>query len=547
MPRYQPDNVWTISKSKRIVRPLVAKIHALNDLYTSYPSIVEFDSEQFQSSIDSQVYPGIINPKDPNQRLNSLKPFISSELYQTYSEIFQIFKSIIQSVETLLHRPTDVSSASPDSSHTTTPPSKLSLLCCYKIGQSMALYSRSSHYKLNNSLLFDKKERKQDAVVENEFEDDIDHWLEMEPSQIVLAHRKDLIIGYIIHLLVFHLNLLLYTLIPILVDWLFENKKFHSIARNLFQEYWYNNDEYDEGVRNRIFWTFLKTGYWNQFITKLDLRSSYYSSFSSQYASLILDSLPLNNKYSNKIKLELLLNASELHGLIELAPQHFQVNNILIHTLGKYINCFRLDLKQSSDPLRSEQVLQTFHEFLYQFLLLWLGSSDKDTGLVFNSLLPGNEDLFTALEKISKYCMAISDKVGAYIDLTELLAKFVTVHNTILILKWYFLLYPIDYKKKNLQLEVRRISDFIVSLQNTKFRVIRNSDFDEFVVWVKNDLGNMELAKACLERYYKKDNSKVRYGRIHAQLIGEKLPIVEIYSEESDEDVDMNDTSYELQ
>ncbi|CAH2352815.1 hypothetical protein CLIB1423_08S01684 [[Candida] railenensis] len=544
MPRPQLGNVWTISKSKRTVRPLVAKIHALNELYTSYPSIVEFDIEQFQSSTESQVYPGIINPKDPSQRLSSLKPFISSELYQTYSEIFQIFKSIIQSVEASANPPT-ASSTSTDPSHST-PPSKISLLCCYKIGQSMALYSRSSHYKLNNSLLFDKKERKQDAIVENEFEDDIDHWLEMEPSQIVLAHRKDLIIGYIIHLLVFHSNLLLYTLIPILVDWLFENKNYHSIARNLFQEYWYNNDEYDEGVRNRIFWTFLKTGYWNQFITKLDLKSSYYSS-SSQYASLILDSLPLNNKFSNKVKLDLLLNTSELHKLIELAPQHFQVNNILIHTLGKYINCFRSDLKQSSDPSRSEQVLQAFHQFLSQFLSLWLGSSDKDTGLVFNSLLPGNEDLFTALEKITKYCMAISDKVGAYIDLTELSAKFVTVHNTTLILKWYFLLYPIDYRKRNLHFDVKRISTFIVNLQNTKLRVVRNSDFDEFIVWVKTDLENMELAKACLERYYKKENSKVRYGRIHAQLIGEKVPIVEIYSEDSDEDADMVDTSYELQ
>lgn len=500
MAKLSSVELWTISKCKRIVRPLVSKIHTLNEQYTSFPSILDFDFDQYESFVNTvpNPYPERLHPKTSQDRIYSLKPFISPELFQSYKELFQIFKTIINSI--IAHSEQHSSSGSERA------PALLSTLCAFKIGESIAQYTKTSHYKLSNSLLFDKN-----LETDNEFLDDIDKWLEMEPLHVTTPNRSDLIVGYVIHLLVFYLDLLFYTLIPVLIHWLVEEltraPQFRAIAGTFFHEFWYKeistNDPFQTLLPSqRIFYSYIQSGYWRAFIEDLGFKLTYSSlEVNSTYDALILEGLPLS-KAMDDHKVQLLI-----YNIIRNCPQNKMVNNILINILSRIIHKYRHRLEYSTSSLEKGKSIDELYTSCKHYVRTWLGFSPS--GCVFNSFLPGNDEIFTGLIKVSKNALKVANSIGDDTSSKFRKSRILSMYQSIIILRSYFLEEELKEHFQDMDLEMT--SSFLAQLQSIvqkKRPRHKNSnvEFDEFLFWL-SDTGNgnevyKKLAVFCYKSYY---------------------------------------------
>ncbi|CUM46093.1 uncharacterized protein AC631_01398 [Debaryomyces fabryi] len=604
----------TISKCKRIVRPLVSKIHALNDLNSKYPSMLDFnfphDDECLQgilskksldhdnnvelpvyyqqgpvrrkirklekrknakcydydsdydesdylletSSINIYSSPevrehisrmnSLIEPLNSSERLKSLKPYISSQLYQAYYDIFLIFRTIINSLILKTQRNFDSSLNIP----------KLSSLCSFKIGKFMALSTKPTYFEMNHSLLFDPDtipyhlRKYLDILL-----DDIDEWLEMKPEVVTFAHRIDLLFGYVMHLLVINLDLTLYLLIPILIHWLNEelrrpgNKMLQSLSRNFFVEYWtYGPDYFEntgfEGIasiltgsqkreRNlNIFWIFHKIGYWKNLINSFDCKSA--TAGLNSYEVLILDTIPLNNKLSLNILTNLDTEKQDFLGdiypMIKKNPQHPQINNILILIITQLISTTRLKIKQCLKIHDFLDCFQFAYDSVISFVHTWLFLPVKEELLVFNSLYPGNNEIFHALISFADFQIRQCDK--CFLNLTKSRSSFPSKVNIdeSFIIKLETIRDDLSIVKRTLELlrlyyldtvgnfiiephNVEEISTFILSIQKAKansFKVkefpLCNNSYNDLLIWLfdQQDPTLLQISRLCFRKYY---------------------------------------------
>ncbi|ODV78193.1 uncharacterized protein CANTADRAFT_69893 [Suhomyces tanzawaensis NRRL Y-17324] len=531
-----------VAKLKRIVRPLISKIHVLNGLNVKYPDILEFkfphepyhqvstndnnvnlpptkkqktgyeneadisytepDFGQLPKEDPASIPHSFINPEDSKARLESLKPYISLQIYQAYREIFQIFQNII---------------------HTTTnayPCSipKLSTLSSFKMGKFMALSTKSTFYKSNQASLFD-----QDALPsilkqsQTNLSDDIDHWFELEPKLITNSYRIYFFFGYLIHLLTFHLNQILFLLIPVLVHWLEEESKqgkeiLRIISRSLFSEFWLYDSKYGESIdrmiihalngnienvhNTKIFWILHDIGYWKSFIGP------------DNYDNYFLNSLSLNNKL-NHVPKHLI---PDIYSVIRRNPQHPKNNLILAITITNLIASTRSLLKSSTTTIEIMEHLNDCYDQMQQLITSWLFFL-PDYPLVYNSLYPGNEVIFEALLKISNFLemkvLRVIDHLQDHRDMEERKYQFEeflirngTFYHLMTILRAYFL-----DTGETLDLgsyTPEEISSLLIDMQVAPSKLIPNTELDDFLVWLYHtgDTKLFDLGQLCFEKYY---------------------------------------------
>ena len=438
------DNLISIQKCKRIIRPLLSRIHSINESKSRDPSITiinlpgvffrsteKFGSNEInQDSLDcwepkkkktkplkekspSPIDPfvGFIKPSTSQSRLQSLKPYVSYELFQAYIDIFQVFrniittllkssKSLLKSSKSLLKSPKPLLKSPPN----------LSTLCCYKIGKEITLSTKSTYYKLNQVLLFDQKGvSKELQTCQKDLHDEIDTWLESEPALLMENYRIDLVLGYVIHLVVFNSHLL-YMLIPVLLHWLQEmdNYTCRSVMRTLFHEFWNQSHDYADidtttmmvlngemSEQVEVFWALENIGYWRQMVLDLNLKSNVYCT--DQYSSLVLDTLPLNNKLAVLKRFDFI---ERVYEHIKECPQHPNVNTILIFVVTHIITRFRSLLRSCTTSTAIYIHLKEAVANYMLFVTHWIAFLSC---VVFNSLYPGNRAIFQALLKFIEF------------------------------------------------------------------------------------------------------------------------------------------------
>lgn len=597
------QDTLTVSKCKRIVRPLISKINALNDLNSKYPSLLDFDfpydreypykvpdierkvfgsdyttkypsnnidtkniqkkhtrkndSPDYKpevrcvssspeiirgftedSLLNSHQIKSLIEPVDSFERLRSLKPFVSIELYQAYDEIFLIFRNIMSLLILNKQEPTHTAKVA-----------KLASLSSFKIGKFIALSTKSTYFKLNQSLLFDANTlpfhlREYLETLSN----DLDEWLEMKPELISCTYRIDLLFGYLIHLLVINLDLTLYLLIPVLVHWLYEelrsqdNVQLSSIMRSLFLEYWTYGSDYTHntdfgdiittlnGGQNRkqnftVFWVFFKIGYWKHFIQSLDLQLNNFSVRS--YESVMLDTIPLNNKLNLEDLTEIgeRLHRSdflhEIYLIIRNNPQHPQVNNILILIVTQTIANTRMKLRKCHTISLILNCLAQSYKQVQVFVRLWLSLPVNENNLVYNSLYPGNKEIFEALVGFTDYqvhkCNFLLVNVTSYCIGGDLEKDIILFKNRIRILRKTLKLLQSYFLDTSVGIsitahEVGAISESMVLILEYNFtnpnlkklNSVSNPNFNDLLIWLfaKQEATLLNIAQLCFKEYY---------------------------------------------
>ncbi|KAK6197945.1 uncharacterized protein RJT21DRAFT_53521 [Scheffersomyces amazonensis] len=564
----------TVAKCKRIVRPLLSKIHSLNDLYIKYPGLLDLhlpntdahvhkntskrknsdresserqgryysdsefsDTEGIQTMFTNQnasqsndFIQELVKPKDSFDRLRSLKSLVEPELFDSYCEIFQIFRNIVSSVLLTCKSPME----------DTVP--RLSTGCCVLLGKSIALSTKSSYYKVNQSRLFDANTVPQDIrAYQQELFDDIDNWLDMEPKVIFGKYTNELFMGYIAYLLLVHRRVL-YLLIPIFLNWLVEESINHpeskpilsTITNRIFQEYWTFGSGFDTSERNLVtslngviigdyeikqFWTFHKLGYWQEFINTLQIKSSYDSK--STYECLMLESIKVSGVIDNRIIKESNYNFKEflvnIYHIISLNPQHHSINTILTNIISEIISSNRSSIAGCRDSSELIDLFENSSIILLDFIRFWLGFTSTRE-MVFNSLQDGNEDIFTA---VLSFCQFINYKISKVIELMAETLEYDTDYEVIInrykffkdwiinIIKAIeiFRTYYLDkYEVKLQDNSPRDIAKAIVAIQEvSSINQLANDSFQHFIYWLVRH-NNAELARECFLAHYGKSS-----------------------------------------
>ncbi|KAK6460326.1 hypothetical protein DFJ63DRAFT_337698 [Scheffersomyces coipomensis] len=574
------------SKCKRMVRPLLSKIHSLNDLYYKYPALLEInfqinpylmkydytkpspfsmptrvnkprkrkrthsdygdlsDEEYGPVTIENKTPDptnmeneclAIIKPKDSFQRLKSLQTFISSELYDSYCEIFQIFRNIISS-SLLNHK------------NNRTQVSSLSSLCSMSLGKSIALTTKSTYYKVNQSMLFDAATMPPEIRFhQEELFDDVDSWLEMEPTIIFNNYREDLFIGYIVYLLIFHQKLL-YLLIPVLLHWLKEEainspekKTLLNRTKNLlFEKYWNNNDKlFNNSMEENVilmlngsildnsdtkgFWALHKIGYFQELINMIDIKTSHNNY--STYDDLFLQAVDSKGRINFELFSSLDLEDSDeswfltkIYSVFKRCPQHPSLNSILVNILTQITSMGRLKL---STFQYSHQILPHFtdtFELLFDFLNQWLGFRPQNI-MVFNSLYYGNSDMFGVILQfcyfVNSKCLQIQKKLlhnstddDSLSNMINDYDDFIEWINTLISVVHIYEAYFLDESDINFNLNhnsPRVVAELLLAIQNRSDlkNKLDAESYRHFLYWlVKKD--NNELARECFKNYYGK-------------------------------------------
>lgn len=398
-----------ISKCKRIVRPLTSKISSLTDLYFKYPSKFELDVEKC-----STLMPTLggrlkfANPGSSDLRLSDINKFLAPELAQAYVELFAIFKNVIFFFG--------------DQRHSI--PS-LSEMSATKLGKTVVLGTKSTYFKLNQSSLFDQTSLpKYLQKYRSELTDDIDDWLCMEPTPVSATHRSLIMIGYVLHLIVFNLRNLLYPLVPVLVHWLSE-KGYEDILRTLLAEFLLSlpSDPDQESVMELayeytqlsdpsllLFWFFHSIGYWQPLVTMTKLTSLFCSlrKFSA-YDAILLEIL----FRTNRLSISVLPNMNEIYDLLARNSQHPFNTQIITSIAAQLIFFLKQKLDSSKTSNASLDVIRSSLQDIRKLIQCWLPLNSK---CIFNSLDGGNEDLFDAITDYLRYLASYCAKAIAYLN-----------------------------------------------------------------------------------------------------------------------------------
>lgn len=505
----------SIAKCKRLVRPLISKIHGLTDLYVKYPSKFHFDMELFKSAKVDGGNLRFTHPSSANDRLASLKPFISQELYQSYSEIFAIFRTIVVTV-------CDVERGGKIT--------RLSSLAALHLGKSVSLGTKSSFYKLNQAMLFETDTLPRHLLkFHSELTDDIDDWLEMEPVQVFFNHRNEILMGYVLHSLILNLRTLLYLLIPVLVHWLQEQDSpvLSRLLRTLFLEYWlflpqshdyrhvYSlcheliNPQDDPSLP--VFWLLHRIGFWRQMIKDLRISSLVGTlGFFDNYDSMLLDSLTR----SNWLRLSH-ITVEELYVILNRNVQNPNNTTIIISIVSEHIATFKSNLGSATSSHRTYSVLESSYSNIRKLVQTWLAFT---TDGLFNSLDSGNGDIFDAIALLlaygSKKCMHITNyleenwTVSRVPKVNEMMHKFKFLHyhmdlmaSTCVILRSYYL------ESEEASIDGKNISALAEFFSDMMADYSHESEMANFLLWLYGQITNdmRQLARAYFDELYVED------------------------------------------
>lgn len=485
MKRARRDGTGTIDAKRclRLTRPLLSKIHNLNDLKVKSPTIFEinygevgervdqnkqtislsldlvdikmkrkrcedlgekfhengeasdddWDYESTQDDIDDDIAGNLRKgnkssyqdvPASSWERLQNLKPVLSNELFEAYVESFEIVKAAVTSI------------MSGDLGNSKLP--KLSSLCSIKIGKKIALSTKTTYYKLSRTLLFDSKTIPFDLKqYQQELDDDITSWFTdnhdrdndfvYHQRRILGAHRKELLLGYLVHLLAIHLTLIYYLFVPVIVHWLEEEYNrtcltlFRTLKTCLFNEYWTQsinesteeekifkilNGEFDNSMNTHMFWKLHKSNYWKALIETQSIQSNY--RHGDVYNNYFLDSLVSRIKNDSEIFNGSRIsekNISYIYDALVQTPTHCRINEVLMALIGQLLNQTR-EMTLKSDCLKTfVNNLVLSYNRLTRFLSVWIGFR-KDGGAIFTSLYSGNFSIFQAIIAVCKFLIS---------------------------------------------------------------------------------------------------------------------------------------------
>lgn len=506
-----------IAKCKRIVRPLISKIHGLTDLYVKYPSKFEFDVDLFTSAKVDGGNLRFTHPATANDRLASLKPFISTELYQAYIEIFSIFRNLIA---TICNIERDVSKIP-----------KLSSLAAFNLGKTITLGTKSTFYKLNQTMLFETATIPRHLQkYDGELSDDIDDWLQLEPVQVTDNYRNEILLGYVLHVLVLNLRTLLYLLIPVLVHWLKEQdcQTLTNVLRTLFMEYWlflpHNSELKDtyklcheltdptEDPSLPVFWLLHRIGFWKQMTKELGV-SSLYASLDrfDRYESLLLDSLSRSNwLLLSQVK------AEYLYDILNRNVQNPNNTNIIITIISQQIFRLKENLKMATSSHKTFNALNSSYSDVRKLVQAWLNFSSD---CLFNSLDKGNAEIFQAIFLLLRYAYSKCAQIVRYLDKNWTITRLTKVKE--MLHKFKFLYYHVDimtstceilssyYLELNTLLSVDKqkvtaISEFFSDMMA---EYSQESEMANFLLWLYGQ-GTKELhslARGCFDELYSED------------------------------------------
>lgn len=401
-----------VAKCKRIARPLILKIHALTDLYVKFPQKLEFDVSHFTSAKVDGGNLRFTHPALAYDRLRLLQPFISVELYESYVEIYAIFRNVIVSI------------CDYEKDHTTTRVPRLTSLCSLNVGKSIALGTKLTFWELNQAILFEPGtlprhlQRFQTTLC-----DDIDEWLQMEPEHISELYRTDLLLGYVLHVLVINSRTLLHLLIPVLVHWLHEQEsvRMRNLLRMLFVEFWLflpHQAEYRETIDLSsgiicpsvdpslpVFWLLHRIGFWRQMVSDLQLCSGYGTlAVYNTYESFLLDCLGRTTWLQISQ-----VDPDEIYELLENNVQNPNNTNIIISVVSQQIEHLKRQLRHSQTSMGTYKLYNSEYGNVRSLVQHWL---KFDLDCLFNSLDKGNEELFEAIFEVLKFskrrCMDIT-------------------------------------------------------------------------------------------------------------------------------------------
>lgn len=402
----RPD-VLPVAKCMRIVRPLVAKIHALTDLYIKNPAAFRFDVDLVES-VDVAKFS---NPQTSHDRLTMLKPYLAPEVYQAYAELLAIFRNIVASMYHEPKRTKDVVE------NKTRPVQRLSSLAALKLGKSVALGTKSTYYSLNQAMLFDP-----DSIPRHlqkyqlELADGIGEWLQMEPMEVTKENRSDLLLGYVFHVLVLNLRTTLFALLPVLVHWLHEQGLVS--CRTLFLEYWLylprdpdSTDVLELSVGNssdptiELFWLYHRIGYWRQLAEDIHIVPA------DGYETLLLHALGSTDR--------LVLDVVELDRVLHimaLTIQHPQNTSILVSVVAQIITHFKKQFNAATTSSKAHAALNRLYIEIRSVVESWLPLNSQ---CIYNSLDSGNEEIFAACSQVLRYSQGKCAQIIKYLSHLE--------------------------------------------------------------------------------------------------------------------------------
>lgn len=507
----------SILRCKRIIRPLISKIATLTDLYIKHPTKFDLDIESFdivQKNHGRSLH--FISPANSTDRLQSLKPYLSPELHQAYKEIFVIFKNIILA---WLQN-------SPDTGKIP----KLSTLSSLKVGKCITLGTKSSHYRLSQTALFDADTLpKYLQKYHDELSDDIDDWLTMEPEYVIEAHRKDLLYGYLIHLLIFNLRTVFYCLLPVLIHWLQEQEsnELHTLLRTLLYEYFVflsvDTDQRavaeltTEVVQHDpslpVFWLFHNIGYWRKLCELCKLTSIHSSSPRYQpYDCIFLDVLAKTDRLFLTDGIDL----QHIYHTLQRNAEHPHNTFILTSILAQVISLFKKSLDGASTSSDSILVLKASLNDFSQLIRVWLSLSSD---CVFNSFDGGNEEAFKALEDVLSYMMRHCARViqylhgvverlngsaarGALNDFESIVHRTQELHTNTVVLKSYYLDRPELY-----DIGGAKVSDVSRPLAQLMGHNCEYTEVVDFLVWLRDldDPEGFRMSKSLFKHFFSED------------------------------------------
>lgn len=574
--RAPQKDLLSVARCRRLLRPLVSKIHALTASSIAFSSLLDVHvpleaplgafsrpnltpgdlkdpllskkrrkpapdhdynhrlvvpDDNVGSNAGANLLDSFVRPKTAQGRLDSLKPYISPELHHAYTEVYGVFRSVVLSLVAYVP------------SLPTVP--KLTSLCALKVGKSIALSQKSTYYKLSQAILFNEKTL---APPLREFldllDDDIDGWLDLEPHAVSHSYRYEFLLGYIIHLVVFNLGLTLFLLVPVLIHWLKEelsntqNGALKALLQTLFAEFWHFSPSYfaktdtdvasilhsgaplhEEG--NRLFWKLYECDYWRHMVRKLCLRAS---GNCDHYDGLMLEAIAVPNRLQPLFETNLMefslhpMLLSHVYPLVKRGVQHPKTNDILVHLATHLSISIQKRVRHFKANLETYPCLEQCKDDITAFIRLWLSfsSGDKDT-TVFNTLYPGNEEIFLALSKnvnyLLKRCTKAFDQFEAHnenvaLDMPQKLTAFYQKAEILLVslqvLRAYYLEEP-DFPFVG-DHELQHIGNTLCDIQEhpTAVSSSSSSEFTEFLFWLfdHQKVAAKELARVCFRAYY---------------------------------------------
>lgn len=516
---------WSVNlsttKCLKLTRPLLAKIHKLVDLHDKNPTQFQFDVNRC-SLLHKKALDSFINPSTSQQRLLELRPFLQTEVFEAFCEIFMNFKKLTAVLFDM--------DLNPKRKRHRTGPIQHSLLCipganvprlttlaALKMGKSIALGTKTSFQRINQAMAFNPDTFPQHLRQYcDDLEDNIEPWLSMEPQPIFGRYTNTLLFGYVIHILVMHLNTLFYTLIPVLLHWLEECRV--PVVRCFFSSYW-NFSRTDGDLKNfqdlltltcesskDTFWLFYKNGYWQNLVTTLQLTSSNTSRYDvyCQFHALMLDA------FSNTDKLDIKRDRlKETYRLMRLNSQYSRNSAILTCIIALFIESNSRGLAMATLSKDTHNTLLKTYVKTAEFALQWLALNDN---CIFHFQDNGNIQIFNSLLQLSAFNHKQSNKIVDYLlkhssrrkiqhlitQILDLDARICALAMAIQALRSFYLNVPFKGGFNKVLPE-----DVAESFRRIFEDDLHGSVYQDFLDWLSesNDANLNDLGESILERF----------------------------------------------